>query len=87
MNELFIKLNDFLKLFLFKQKRQKLGGESLKSYNRTDKGLLSLLWQAYLQMIKDHIHTFLNTDAEMSKELKQNSKYLINIQRKINSPI
>lgn len=79
MNELFIKLNDFLKLFLFKQKRQKLGGESLKSYNRTDKGLLSLLWKAYLQMIKDHIRTFLNIDSEISKEPKQNSKYLINI--------
>lgn len=43
MNESFIKLNDFFKHFLFKQKREKLGRESLKSYNRTDKELLSLL--------------------------------------------
>lgn len=42
MNESFIWLNDFLKLFLFKQKRQKIGREFLNSYNMTDKELLSL---------------------------------------------
>lgn len=38
MDESFIKLNDFLKLFLFKQKRQKLGRESLKGYIGQRKG-------------------------------------------------
>lgn len=69
MNESFIKLNNFLKLFLFRQKTQKLGREFLKSYNRTDKGLLSWLWKAYLQTSKD-THTVLNTDSEVGKEPK-----------------